>query len=102
MYIEFGSRRLERCYLERREAEAAWGKATARKYIRAVDLLKAADQPSDLGTFASFNYHPLTGDRKGQHAMELGRRERLIFTARQEGDILTARIEEVSTTHYEH
>jgi plasmid maintenance system killer protein len=63
VYIEFKARRLERCYRERRVREAAWGKAVAHKYVQAVELLKAADHPSDLRRFRSLNYHPLTADR---------------------------------------
>lgn len=102
MYIEFRTGRLERCYRERRVREATWGKAVAQKYIQAVDLLKAADHPSDLRQFRSLNYHPLTADRQGQHALYLGKRERLIFSVREAGDEMIARIEKVSTTHYDH
>lgn len=102
MYIEFRTRRLERCYLERREREAAWGKPVARKYVQAVNHLKAVDHPSHLGDFPQFDYAPLTGDRKGRHSLTIAYRVRLIFTVRRGRDALTARIEEVSKTHYGH
>jgi len=101
VYIEFRTRRLKRCYLERREREAAWGKVIARKYVQAVNLLKAVEHPSHLRQFRSFNYHRLKADREGQHALDLGERERLIFTVRKERGSVTARTEEVSTTHYD-
>jgi HTH-type transcriptional regulator/antitoxin HigA len=65
VYIGFRTRRLERCYRERREREKAWGKIIARKYVQAVDLLKAVDHPSHLGAFPQFDYEPLTQDRIG-------------------------------------
>ncbi len=102
MYIEFRTRRLETCYLRERERERAWGTAVARKYVQAIDALKAVDHPSHLGTFPRFDYEPLRQDRKGQHSLELGRRAHLIFTVHKGRDALTARIEEVNTTHYGH
>ena len=102
MYIEFRTKKLERCYLERKEREKAWGRAVAQKYIAAVDLLKAVDQPSHLAAFPQYRYEPLTQDRKGQHSLTLGHRVRLIFTVRKGSDAQIARIEEVSTTHYDH
>ena len=102
MYIEFRIAKLKRCYLERREREKAWGRAVAQKYVQAVDLLKAVDHPSHLSAFPQFDYEPLTQDRRRQHSLELGRRAHLIFTVHEGGDALTARIEEVNTTHYGH
>jgi len=102
VYIEFKTRRLEKCYRERRKREAAWGETVARKYVQAVNLLKAVTHPSHLGAFPQFDYEPLTGGRKGQHSVKLGHRERLIFTVRKSKDALIARMEEVSTTHYDH
>ena len=102
MYIEFRTRKLEKCYLEHRKRERAWGRAVARKYVEAVNLLKAVDHPSELGAFPQFDYEPLTADRKGQHSLKLAYRVRLIFTVRESRGTLTARIKEVSTTHYDH
>ena len=101
VYIEFGRRRLQRCYHEQRVAEATWGRQVARRYVAAIGLLKAAHRPSDLRKFRALNYHQLKADRKGEHVLELGARERLIFTVREGDKALIARIEEVSTTHYD-
>ena len=102
MYIGFRTKKLERCYLEQRDREKVWGRAVARKYVQAIGALKAVDHPSDLGTFPQFDYEPLRQDRKGQHSLELSRRAHLIFTMHEGRDALTARIEEVNTTHYGH
>lgn len=102
MYIEFKTTKLERCYLKRRDREKAWGRAVARKYVQAVNLLKAVTHPSHLGAFPQFDYEPLRQDRRGQHSLELGRRAHLIFTVHEGDDALIARIEEVNTTHYGH
>jgi proteic killer suppression protein len=100
--IRFKTNRLRRCYEEQRKAQAAWSKAIARKYVQAVDLLKAVEHPSHLTAFREFAYEPLTEDRKGQHSLKLARRTRVIFTVSETGEALIARVEEVSTTHYEH
>ena len=102
MYIEFRTKKLEKCYKEGRKAEKEWGRTIAHKYVIAVNLIKAVNHPSDLAEFPQFNYEPLRRDRKGQHSLKLGRRARLIFTVRRGGKARIARIEEVSKTHYEH
>ena len=102
MIIRFKTNKLRGCYQQHRKAQAAWGKAIARKYVQAVDLLKAVDDPSHLAAFREFAYEPLTEDRKGQHSLKLARRTRLIFAMCEGGETLIARVEEVSTTHYDH
>jgi plasmid maintenance system killer protein len=102
VYIKFRNRKLEKCYLEQRIRERMWKGIVPRNYVRAIDLLKAVKHPSDLKAFRNFNYEPLIGDRKGQHSLAIGHRERLIFTVLTGGEVLIARIEEVSTTHYDH
>jgi len=98
--IRFRTNKLRRCYERHREAQKAWGKAVARKYLDAVNLLRAVEHPSDLAAFRQFAYEPLTADRKGEHSLELGKRARLIFTVSDEGAALIARIEELSVRHY--
>ena len=102
MYIEFRTSKLKKCYLEQRTREQTWKGVVPGKYVEAVNLLKAVDRPSDLSAFREFEYEELKRDRKGEHSLKLGRRERLIFTVCKGGDVLIARIEEVSTTHYDH
>ncbi len=102
MIIRFKTGKLRRCYEQERKAQAAWGKVIARKYVQAVDLLKAVERPSHLATFREFDYEPLREDRKGQHSLTLARRARLIFTVSEGGQAVIARIEEVSITPYGH
>ena len=80
------------------EGSRAWGKAVARKYIERVNILKAAESLADLTTLGSLHPHPLKGDRKGEYAVTLTRRWRLIFTV--DGARANAvRVEKVSD-HY--
>ena len=75
-----------------------WGADIARKYVDRINILKAINGLDALRSFPSLRYHPLKGDRKGQHAVTLTGRYRLIFTLRGER-MKIIRIEEVSK-HY--
>lgn len=99
MYVVFRTRRLEKCYLLAEAGEGEWGRHVARRYIERVNLLRAVARIDDLRTFPSLHVHPLKGQRKGQYAIDLTRRHRLIFTL-EGSDPETVRIEEVSK-HYE-
>ena len=102
MYIDFKTTKLKKCYLKQRTREKTWKGTVPGKYVEAVNLLQVVDRPLDLSAFRQFEYEELKHDRKGEHSLKLGRRERLIFTVRDGKDALIARIEEVSTTHYDH
>ncbi len=52
----------------------------------------------DLFALRALDLHPLKGDRKGQYAIRLGDRERVIVTFADAG-LTVVRIEEV-TQHY--
>ncbi len=45
-----------------------------------MDMLNANDGISDLPALASYHLHPLKGDRKGQWAMTVNKRWRVVFT----------------------
>lgn len=80
MYIRFRTRRLERCYQSLRAAEAEWGRRVAHGYVQRIGVLKSIERINDLRTLAPLRYHLLKGSRKGQHAITLHGRTRLIFT----------------------
>jgi proteic killer suppression protein len=98
VYICFRTRRLGRCYQSLGAAEAEWGRRVARRYVQRIGVLKGIQQIKDLQTFPSLRYHPLKGSRKGQHAITLHGRTRLIFSV-EGADPRVIRIEEVSQ-HY--
>lgn len=99
MEIEFRTRRLEAQFLDHREAEKAYGRPVARKYIQRVNILKSARRFHDVMRLPGLRCHPLKGDRTGQWAVALTEAWRLILKVK--GDALEiARIEEVSN-HYE-
>ena len=61
-------------------------------------MLKAAKAADDLYKVAALRFHPLTGDRQGQHAITLVDRWRMVVTF-QDDALTVVRIEEVSA-HY--
>jgi len=96
--VRFRNRRLERQYLESREAERAYGAEVARKYIQRVNLIRACVDFDELMAQRPLACHPLRGDRAGQYAIKLTGFMRLIITL-ERGELNVIRIEEVSK-HY--
>lgn len=98
MVVRFATSRLERCYRGIRLAQREWGQKVGRTYIQRINTLWAARDGRDLFALKALDMHPLKGGRRGQFAMRLGDRERLIVAF--EGDAWTiVRVEEVSK-HY--
>ncbi len=98
MQVEFRTKRLRKCYVESAAAAREWGDKIARRYIERVNVLKAARSLDDLHKIPPLRFHPLKGERQGQHAITLIDRWRMVVTFR--GDAMTiVRIEEVSA-HY--
>ena len=98
MEIRFKTRKLEKRYLNAKEAEKAYGRQVARKYIQRVTILKQARCFEDLYAISVLKLHPLKGDRDGEYAIVLTGFYRLII--RNVGEVYDiVRIEEVSK-HY--
>jgi proteic killer suppression protein len=70
----------------------------ARRYVQRVDILYAAESIEDLHRMTVLRFHPLKGNRKGQYAVSLTDRARLILTF-TESVATIVWIEEVSK-HY--
>ena len=66
------------------------------RYILRIRQLIAAPDLQTLYALRALDFHPLTGDRAGQHALRLTGRMRLIVTIEDER---TIRIEEVVDYH---
>ena len=98
MEIRFRTRKLKKQYANHQEAEKAYGKDVARKFILRVNIIKKARDIEELKRLPGLRCHELKGNRKGQWAVKLTGFYRLIFTL--EDDCMEiARIEEVSK-HY--
>ena len=98
MKVQFGSRHLQRCYEESKEAIRTWGADVGRKYVQRVGILLATRTFADLYSIRALRLHPLKGEREGQYAITLTGRWRLILTCLP--DEQTIRIDEVSS-HYD-
>lgn len=98
MEIRFKTKKLEKQYLNSKEAIKAYGLQVAKKYIQRVTILKNAKNFEELYSVPTLDFHPLKGNRKGQYALTLTGYWRLIIT--NDGEIFDiAKIEEVSD-HY--
>ena len=80
MLVRFASSRLETCYQNLSLARREWGPRVARAYVQRINTLYAARDGRDLFALRSLDFHPLKGERRGQYAIRLGDRERLIVT----------------------
>ncbi|WP_294956925.1 type II toxin-antitoxin system RelE/ParE family toxin [Sulfurovum sp.] len=98
MEIRFRTKKLEKQYLNHREASKAYGQQVAKRYIMRINIIKMAKCFDDLYTIPTLKFHPLEGNRKGEFAVTLTGFYRLIIT--NDGETFDiARIEEVSK-HY--
>ena len=95
MNVSFRNRKLARCYADISLAVREWGPDVGRRYVRRVDLLRAARSLEDLRQQRALDLHPLRGNRTGQQALRLTGRMRLIVTFSETG----ARVEEVVDYH---
>lgn len=50
-----------------------------KQYIKAINLLRAANRIEQLQQFKTLNYHKLSGDRAGQSTVYVNKQYRLIF-----------------------
>lgn len=83
------------------DAEVAikkYGLQMAEKIHQRVDEIRAADSVELLVRFHIGRCHPLTGNRKGQYAMDLTHPYRLIFEKRK-GEIVAVEILEIKDYH---
>lgn len=98
MRIRFRERILQRRYERSAEAEKAYGREVARKYVERVNIIKQAKSLHDIMVQRPLRCHALKGKRKGQYGLRLHDRWRLIFTI-ESGVFEIVCIEEVSK-HY--
>lgn len=97
MNVAFRSRRLERAYREHNEAVRLWGVVVGRRYVERVQALeRQAVSVSDLYASRALDFHPLTGNRTGQHALRLTGQMRLVVTVTGEQSVI---VEEVVDYH---
>ncbi|MCY4616218.1 MAG: plasmid maintenance system killer [Chloroflexi bacterium] len=93
MQVRFHTRRLERCAGHLAAAVRAWGPEVGRRYIERVQLLQEAPGLEALYDISTLRLHPLRGDRRGQFAMRLTGRMRLIVeSGLEEGSVTVVEV----------
>ena len=96
--VKYKRKSLEKWYRNRNEARKKWGPIVGEKYIKQLSLVYASETIDDLYSIPQLRFHPLKGDREGQHSIVLTNRARLIVECKSNSIII---IHEVSTKHYE-
>lgn len=96
--VTFRKKNLRKRYENSAEAMKVYGDEVGRRYIQRVNILKNSADKAAVMAQRPLRCHPLTGDRKGQYAITLINRWRLIVTF--DKGINVVQIEEVSK-HYD-
>ena len=79
MEMAFGSRKMQKLCDSAKEMRAKLGDRGAKVLQTRLAQLQAAETLDDLGKLPGARCHELTGDRKGQLAVDLVHPRRLIF-----------------------
>ncbi len=79
MEVDFRTRRLERCFERLDLAIREWGPEVGDRYVERVRAIQRARGFEYLYGFRALGLHPLRGDRRGQYALRLTGRMRLII-----------------------
>ncbi len=98
MEITFKSRKLEKCYLNHKVAEKAYGARVARKFIERVNIIQVALSLDELRAMPGLGCNRLKGDRGDQWVLKLTDRYRLVLRV-VAGENAKVQILEVSN-HY--
>ncbi|MBD3409821.1 MAG: plasmid maintenance system killer [Ignavibacteriales bacterium] len=99
MLVKFRSKKWRNIYDNRHKGDRELGEQVARKYHQRVSILEEVDSINKLCLqHPNLHCHKLTGDRKGQWALNLKDQWRLIFSYDETTKTVT--IEEVSN-HYD-
>jgi len=96
--VAFATKKLEKCYRDHAQGVKKWGTVVARKYVQRIDIMQEALDLAEIEALPGLECHPLKGKRKGQFAVTLHDRWRLIFMLIGT-QVNIIRIEEV-TKHY--
>jgi len=86
MEISFSSSKFQKLCEDHGKLKSKYGDIQARRIIRRISELTAAANLYDISQLPQTRLHPLTGDRKGQFAVDILHPYRIILTP-SDGDI---------------
>ena len=95
--VRFRTRRLERCFEHINFAVREWGPDVGSRYVERIRAMRRARAFEYLYGFRALDLHPLRGDRRGQYAIRLTGRMRLIVE--RGDDVETVIVVEVVDYH---
>lgn len=99
MEVCYRTKKLQKHYEIYDEAKKAYGESVGEKYVQRINIIKQAKDIEELRSLPVLKCHPLIGNRKGEWAVKLTGKYRLIFTLKGEFLEIVC-IEEVSP-HYD-
>jgi proteic killer suppression protein len=97
--VRFRDAELRGCYEKEARGRTRWGAKVARSYIRRINQLFACASEQDLRNLPPLRFHALTGQRKGEYAIDIDGFWRIILTFEDRAHQILI-IEEVSK-HYD-
>lgn len=73
--IRYHDKRTEKLCTDLKKAKKELNAEIAEKLFALINLLESADTLQDIAVLKKYHLHPMSGDRKGQHAIDVaGRR----------------------------
>jgi len=79
MYIVFNSKKIKKVCENFELAKKKHGEVVAKSLIKRLDQIKAFPELGDFILSRLGHCHPLEGSRKGQFAVDLDKKKRLVF-----------------------
>ncbi|PIR37737.1 MAG: hypothetical protein COV34_03005 [Candidatus Zambryskibacteria bacterium CG10_big_fil_rev_8_21_14_0_10_42_12] len=79
MEISFSNKKLQKLCEDHNKLKAKYGALQARRIIRRINELQAAANLHDISQLPQARLHSLTGDRKGQFAVDILHPYRIIL-----------------------
>lgn len=75
MHIEYRNKSTEKVCKDLYEAQKKYPLKIAKKLIKAINFIEAAESLHDVIAYSPFNFHDLKGKRKGEYAIDIDGRK---------------------------
>lgn len=96
MEVAFKTKKWEKQYVNSKEAVRAYGAQVASKFTERINIIKAASGFEELKRLPGLNCHQLQGERRGQWAVKLTGRYRLIVQVMENTGVVVLEV----SNHY--